>query len=188
MLDDLGEFSLPQAVEAFNRGVRAARKFYLELHAQPRFAQMGLRPYWHQGFRMWRNPASSALTQEEYWFQTTSVVSMYATNATDETHALFANFNLVATPEAAALCVGVCRVVEGHIVESFAFGTANEPATDPQVTAAVASGFPHTVIHRLGEWAFASRPWLPETGDKDIEWALEHLERAASTLAAAKGA
>lgn len=54
MLDDLEGLTIPNAVEGFNRAMRAARKFYLQLHGQSGFEALGLLQYSVQGYRMWR--------------------------------------------------------------------------------------------------------------------------------------
>ena len=41
MLDDLEALTVPNAVEVFNRAMRAARKFYLQLHGQSQFEALG---------------------------------------------------------------------------------------------------------------------------------------------------
>jgi hypothetical protein len=38
----------------------AVRKFYLQLHGQSTFEALGFLPYSSGGYRMWRNPSSTA--------------------------------------------------------------------------------------------------------------------------------
>jgi hypothetical protein len=157
--------------------MRAARKFYLQLHGQSTFEALGFLPYASAGYRMWRNPSSYALTQDERWFQTNAIVSLYKREGWPETQAIFVNFDLATAADAADLCVGACRVAEGGIVDSFAWGERDKPAAN---TTLAASGFTYSIVQEPCEWVFERRPWLPGKADGDVNWAVEQLERASA--------
>jgi hypothetical protein len=124
---------------------------------------------------MWRNPTSTALTQDERWFQTTAIVSLYKREGWPDAQATFVNIDLVTGTDAADLCVGACVVAEGGIVDSFAWG---ERDRRPSRAALAAAGFSHSVAQPPYEWVFERRPWLPGDGDADVSWAVLQLKRA----------
>jgi hypothetical protein len=74
MFDDLEGLTVVNAVHAFNRTVLAARQFFLALVGQPRFAGLGLAPVGGKSFTMLRDDGSRALTQDEDYFQITTLM------------------------------------------------------------------------------------------------------------------
>lgn len=176
MIDDLGELTIPTAVETFNRSVRAAKDFLLLLHGQPRFAQMSLLS-WANTHKMYRNGGSEALTQPAEWFETTVAMCVYKRESWAPTHAVFVCFDLLGRGGSnAELCVGACDV-RGEFTYGF---VRAEPTHD--LTHAVLGDVEGDLHERAagpdGHWLFDRRPWVPGQGDEDVEWALSRLKAA----------
>jgi hypothetical protein len=93
MLDDLETLSVPTAVEAFNRSIRAARSFLLQLHSQPGFAALHLAPFAKNAHRLYRNGGSTTLTAQVEWFETTVAMSMYRGEGWDPNRVVFICFS-----------------------------------------------------------------------------------------------
>ena len=111
MLDDLESLSVPSAVEAFNRSIRAARNFLLQLHSQPGFVDLGLKPFAQNAHRLYRNGGSETLTAQVDWFETTVAMCLYRYDGWDPQRVVFVCFDLLGSNGSDAdLCVGACEV------------------------------------------------------------------------------
>jgi len=81
MLDDLEELTLRNAVEVFNRIMKSARQFYLQLHEHAAFGATRLEPDIGSGGyvspRMLRDGRTDAITQPEETFTTKIFLSLY---------------------------------------------------------------------------------------------------------------
>lgn len=166
LLDDLGDLTVMNAVEAFNRTVRAARQFFLQVHSQTEFQDAGLGPAdWN--YRMLRNGKSEVPTQSEAWFDTTVLVSHYKHESLPDHWHLFVAFDF--TPTATG-------------VPSLLAGLANEK--DPyRLGEALAStepsqeGSEERASIGSAEYVFQRRPWLPGQGEEDVSWAVQRLRQ-----------
>lgn len=176
MLDDLDGLTIPNAVEAFNRSIRAAREFFLQLHSQPRFTALGLQPYWAE-HRMVRNGGSQVPTQPVEWFDTTVVIALYKTASWDPKRAVFICFDLLGDGrEDADLCAGACAVTNPSVSYAFAQGERGAVLANPVLQGADAMS--ETLAGPGSQWRFARRPWKPGHGEEDIRWTLARLSEA----------
>ena len=95
-------------------------------------------------------PPRRRSTQDERWFQTTVIVSLYKQEGWPEKQALFVNFDLATatnTPELPPASTPSWWPDE--IVDSFAWGDRDQRPTNPGLAAA---GYSHTVVQPPYEW------------------------------------
>jgi hypothetical protein len=177
MLDDLEELTVPNAVEAFNRSIRAARDFFLQLHGQPSFIALGLKPYWKE-HRMVRNGGSETPTQPVEWFETTVVMCLYKRDAWQPTCAAFVCFDLVGRDgEHADLCAGACKVMAGNGTYGFARAERAAP-TDQALRETADEMLPEAMADPETEWRLDRVEWKPGQADEDIDWTITRLQHA----------
>jgi hypothetical protein len=177
MFDDLGELTIPHAVEAFNRSIRAAREFFLQLHGQPSFINLGLRPYWKE-HRMVRNGGSQTPTQPVEWFETTVVMCLYKRERWQANCAVFVCFDLLGHDgEHPDLCAGACEVREGN--GSYAFARAERvPELTSPAREATDDMLPEALAEPGSQWRLDRIEWKPGQADEDIDWTVTRLQHA----------
>jgi hypothetical protein len=184
MLDDLDRLTLRNSVEAFNRIIRAARQFFLQLHEHPAFLATGLQPdtgadeNGYLSARMQRDGRADALTKAEDMFQTQIFVSLYRHPELAGDDRVFVAFDLVNDPNQIRLIAGHWR------------GYKPGEASLRRLVAALAQPDASTIKTRLPAtrasdagmaWTYTGRPWQPNHASSDIEWV---TERSAATLSA----
>lgn len=175
MLDDLEELTLPNAVEAFNRAILAARDFFLQLHAQPRFEELRLSSIYAPQHRMYRNGGSEALTQPVEWFRTTVLMTAYRRPEWDEKRSVFVCFDLRGNGRSTAdLLAGAALLTDGltYAFDSAQLGArpSNEALNEAERRTL------HEMAANPSQWRFERRPWEPGNADEDIAWTLKRLE------------
>jgi hypothetical protein len=154
MMDDLETLTIPAAVEIFNRAIRAARLFYLQLHSDSRFNALDLQPF-GTGYRMWRNGASSAPTQPEKWFETTVIASVYRRPQWEPAAHVFVNFDLAAEGPNAALCAGACSVGNPNYV-TYSFAEREPiPSVSTEAFQRTREAFPTISRKESNEWLYS---------------------------------
>jgi hypothetical protein len=174
MLDDLQDLTISNAVEVFNRTIRAARHFYLLLHAQRGFSTLGLAAHdWN--FRMLRDGRSEVPTQSESWFQTTVILSWYQHPALPDGEAAFVAFDLRGSgagfPD---ILVGVGASQLGVYNFGDAVRTAETLTKGP---------FQERAAAGANECLYARRVWRPGAPDDDVQWAIEQLRESLAARA-----
>lgn len=177
MLEDLDGLTIPNVVEGFNRSILAARDFFLQLHGQPRFADLGLSPY-QAAHKMLRDGGSEVPSQPVKWFKTTVAMCLYKRHGWAPTRVVFACFDLLGRDSSHAdLCVGASDVTGSHTY-GFAKAEPDQDLAHPVLSGA-APELPETKAGPDGQWRFDRRPWTPGHADEDIDWALSRLASAA---------
>jgi hypothetical protein len=173
MLDDLESLNTVNAVEGFNRTIRAARQFYLLLHTQSEFAALQFAPLeWN--FRMLRNGRSDVPTQLEAWFETTVILSQYRHSNLPDGWVLFVAFDLLGSGSGDAdMIAGLGGTSKGLYEFANAIQSSeNLPDEEPFRERANAEGC---------EWLYDRRPWRPGLPDEDVSWALARLAAVLAT-------
>jgi len=130
VLDDLENLTIPNAVEAFNRSIKAARAFFLELHSHARFPDLDLAPL-RKEHAMFRNGGSETLTRPVEWFETTVAMTVYKRKNWDPQRWVFVCFDLL-----------------------------GETHTHADPLRRTCSGFRNHDLRLGSQWLFARRPWL----------------------------
>jgi len=179
MLDDLEQMNVRNAVEAFNRTIRAARQFFLALHGQPRFKELGLMPYGKQtSFSMLRNGGSRSPTQAEEWFETTVVLCLYAKPGWDAGNGLFVGIDLLDGDPEPEILAGAFRITGGaDPLVAFADLDEGEIQTE-QLRALDKEPLPYPGTTDYSEWVYDVRPWVAGDPDPDVAWTVERLQAA----------
>lgn len=174
MFDDLDGLTTASAVEVFNRTIRAARQFYLQLHGQSGFAALGLGPHeWN--YRMLRDGRSDVPTQGEEWFATTVILSLYKHADLSEGSRVFVAFDLLGGGTGDAdMMVGLVSFTNTDGLGPYRFGKAiREPERvegDSPWSERAASGG--------AAWLYDRRPWRTGQPGEDIEWTISRLAAA----------
>jgi hypothetical protein len=177
MLDDLEGLTLPSAVEAFNRSIRAARNFLLQLHGQPSFIELGLLPFAQNAHRLYRNGGSEALTAQVEWFETTIAMCLYRHEGWDPQRVVFVCFDLLGTNGSDAdLCIGACEVSREYTYGWVRAAPVDE--LDHPVLGQPSAVLPAMKSEVDGAWRFARKPWIVGQPEEDIAWALSGLKAA----------
>jgi hypothetical protein len=180
MFDDLEGLTVVNAVEVFNRTVKSARQLLLTLHSQPRFQTAGYVPF-GRAFAMHRDGSSSVVTQEEWAFETSIILSLYRKPDWADGAGLYAAVWLMPPgdddPE---LQVGAFFAADTReLVWSYANAGEADDTRSPQLAKRDKTVLANVCATDRTEWVYAGRPWRPEDSDADIIWALDALEAAA---------
>jgi hypothetical protein len=178
MIDDLEGLTVPNAVEVYNRAVRAARQFLLQLHAQSGFEELGLKPPPGWNFRMQRDDPSQVLTEDEFSFTTTVFFSEYESkrDAFPKGARAFVAFDLLGRDgDETAILAGYasCLNMDDLAVGRFASAIRDTELVDNDRPWSENASF-HSAV-----WRFDRRPWHSGQADEDIAWALDRLRAAA---------
>jgi hypothetical protein len=174
MLDDLEGLTVPNAVEVYNRTVRAARQFFLQLHGQQAFLDLGFKPPPGWSYRMLRDDPSMTLTEDEVWFTTTVLLSQYDHDDFPERTRAFLAFDLLGSGgEDADMLAGrvSCSKLDDLGAGWFATAIRETAAVDDPLWSEEAT-------YRSATWRFDRRPWHASQPDEDIAWALARLRSA----------
>lgn len=179
-LGDLEEVSISHAVEAYHRIVEAGRQFFLALHGQPRFQQLGLVPY--SGYhRILRDGTSESPTAGAVYFETTVLLSLYRDSAWPTTRVVFASIFL-GPKEAPEINVGLGDVRERGESMAYRWAHAGEPdesADIGRLAAVDKARFPYVAVYEPdARWIYDSHPWVSGRPDEDLTWAATRLEAA----------
>jgi hypothetical protein len=175
MFDDLEGLTVPNAVEVYNRAVLAARQFFLHLHSQKPFLGLGFRPPPGWNYRMLRDDPSMTLTEDEFWFTTTVLLSQYDHEDFPEGARAFVALDLLAGGGAEADMLA--GTVASSNPDDLGAGWFSNAIRE---TSSIAEDSPWTEMatYRSATWRFDRRPWLPGQPDKDVAWALARLKTA----------
>lgn len=176
--DDLQQLTVVNAVELFNRTVKAARELLLAIHAQSRFQQGMYEPLGGRSPRMVRDGTSSTLTESPSSFETSMLLSVYRKPSWQAGTGVYVGIWL--TPGEGAdphLQAGAFQADHsGELVWSYA---SAEDADESRSKAL--AGVDRTLLRSVSvtkhtEWVYADRPWGPSRANEDVEWALDALE------------
>jgi hypothetical protein len=177
VLDDLEGLTIPNAVEAFNRSIKAARAFFLELHADGRFRDLDLAPL-RKEHAMFRNGGSETLKQPVVSFETTVAMTLYKRKNWDPQRWIFVCFDLLGeTRTHADLCVGLAQVSD-TMTYGFAKAERRDSLANFDLQEAESDFFEERFAEPGSQWRFARRPWLAGSPAKDIDWTIDRLRDA----------
>ena len=184
VIDDLeGGLTLGNAVEVFNRCVRAAHLLLVEIRDNPRLN--GLADPGGRGLQMGRDSYSTVLTQPVEGFTTTTLICAMRRQAWPNGAGVFVGFDLV-HEDGPQLVVGAYDYRK-TVAADIAYGYANSEPGDPRQPAlagADRSALAHGYVlgHAAGEFLCAQRPWAPQDthGGDDVSWVLDRLDDSAA--------
>ncbi|MDQ3608943.1 MAG: hypothetical protein M3459_08590 [Actinomycetota bacterium] len=178
MLDGLEGLTVYNALEVYNRAIRAARQLALAVHHQPRLQRAGFEPWGRHD--LMRDGQSVALPGHEGTFAANVIVVPYLKPD---------------WPDGAGVFLGVWLTGEdGPCIESGAFDTQARRGELPwqfaecEPTDALSSGslgrtdrsvLEHRATSYSAEWAYAERRWPPGAPEEDVEWVLDGFEAGA---------
>ncbi len=181
MLDDLEELTLRNAVEVFNRIMKSARQFYLQLHEHAAFGATRLEPDIGSGGyvspRMLRDGRTDAITQPEETFTTKIFLSLYRHPELPDSDRVFIAFDLAASNDTEIqLLAGRWqnyRPNEPNLRKLADAITKSSPNNDP-------ASLPYKASEGTSHWTYDRRPWHAGHALEDLKWA---TDRAAAAIA-----
>lgn len=181
VIDDLEGLTLPNAIEAFNRTIRAFRQLALTVHGQSAIGDLGLKPY-HGGHALLRDGRTTALPSYPEAFEMSVLLVAYeAADFPAGCGVFFSGW--LGDPKGLYLQVGAFHTTAGR--GDLPWGMAGAELKDELQSAAL-TRTPTAVLDtaaasRHTEWVYSERAWTAEAADADLEWILAGL-RAASEL------
>ena len=178
VFDDLEELNVVNAVEAYNRTIRAARQLLLALHAQQRFQEASFLPFLRT-FALVRDGTSSAITQHEDFFTTTVALSPYRKAHWPAGAGVFVAFDLAADEEPQLLAGAFHASSTDELVWSFATAEGADDIVNENLARTDKAMLPYVNVGRHTEWVAATRPWRAGDAAADVAWALEMLSAGA---------
>jgi hypothetical protein len=175
VFDDLEELTVVNAVEVFNRAIRAARQLLLTLHSRPAFQAAGYVPF-GRNFALRRDGTSTALTESEDYFTTNIALSVYRKEPWPEGAGVYIAVDLSSDDEPELQAGAFFAESSSDLVWSYAY--SDEPddgPSHPRLAATDKAVLPYAAVGARTEWVYDTRPWRPGDGDADVLWALEKL-------------
>lgn len=181
--DDLkGELTVVNAFELVNRAAVSARQFFRFLHERPAFRSIGLDPYWGSSFQMRRNGTSTALTQDEQWFEVSMLLSAYRKADWPDGAGAYCAFYFAGDGDEPLLQAGAFVTRWHELLAEYDYSETVDDLEDGHLAKFEGSDLAIKCAGDSSEWLYDERPWKPGEPDADISWAIERLQAAASVF------
>jgi hypothetical protein len=174
VFEDLENLTVVNAVEAFNRTIRAARQLLLTLHSRPAFHASGYLPF-GRTFALQRDGTSSALTQAEDFFTTSVALSVYRKASWPKGAGVYVAVDLASDEEPHLQAGAFFAKVSDELVWSFAYADEKDSVSVRELGRTDKTRLPYVAAGRQTEWVYDTLPWRAGQPDDDIIWALEKL-------------
>jgi hypothetical protein len=175
VFDDLEDVTVVNAVEAFNRTIRAARQLLLTIVSRPRFHAAGYAPF-GGSFSLLRDGRSTALAQDEDFFTTTVALSPFTKPGWPRGAGVYVALDLASADEPYLQAGAFLAKRNAELIWDFAYAEENDELTSEALVRTDKAVLPWAAMGRQTEWVYAARPWRAGDGDADVRWALDMLE------------